>query len=486
MRTWAYYCGLGWLIACSTEPHGTPVALSFGDVDLVAAGAPGQDATGGSGSSITSTSSGMTSTATTGVGGFAGSDSPVNHGPPVVEGFTPASGPWGIRISISGTELGSASRNASLTVGSDLTLAPGDVGIESWTESKIVLRVPFPHEGDVSIETPEGSTLAGRFTPSYEVVAEYPISNNVEVLASVSLEAGGIALALSTNPPSIVSYAGDSWQVEELAEAMLRPETLKLYGAEGGALAAVALSTQSPPELIAFSRESAGFVAQSTGVVATEQAWLAGGPDGAAVWYLASDGFYRARPVSGTWQVDNGPVANVAASEKLTTAAATSDGALWLAWARETGTLLNDKGAPFARRYDGSNLGKEFQCGDDLDDTIVMLDLRAHGRGLLVDYCGADANAVGVGPDQVECRTGVLLSTGSQTRSTTPESDTTKHAMDLTTRITASCDSSQGTLLNAGIWAWPCQNIAALEMDPEGAGVLVLRHDGMLKTLRPR
>ncbi len=479
---------LVWAVACDTEPHGARVELDFGDVSLVAAGAPG-DGSGGLVNGVggsTGTTDGGTGGDVSGSAGSGGTQV-VTYGPPVVDRFTPGTGPWGTPITISGSDLGSASRSDSLLrVGSELMLSPGDAGIESWTESEIILRIPFPHEGEVTIATAEGSVVAGTFTPTHEVAAEQAIAGNVDVLSSVSLNAGSISLALSTDPQTVVTFDGEAWRTEALPEADLRTETLNLYAGDAGELRAVALSSASPPEIVELAPGASEPV--STGVVVTESVWVAGGPDSAAVWYWATGGFYRARPVSGVWQVDKGPIANPASSEELDTAAATSDGSLWLAWARKTGPFGNDKGAPFARRLapDVTSWGKEFQCGVDLDDRIIEIVLKPRGRGLIVDYCGVDANAIGLGPDDIECRTGVLLSTGSETRSTAREGETTRHAVDLTSRVTATCDATGGTTLVGAVWAWPCQTIGALEIDPAGAAVLVVRHDGKLKLLRRR
>src|SRR5690606_26883142 len=102
-----------WLLvalgACSSQ--GTPVELTFGDDVVIAAGGAG---TGGSGGSTASSTSTSTTTAAGGTMSSAGGEPGVMFGPPMIERFAPSSGPWGTRVTIDGSDLGGASRSASL------------------------------------------------------------------------------------------------------------------------------------------------------------------------------------------------------------------------------------------------------------------------------------------------------------------------------------------------------------------------------------
>jgi len=390
-------------------------------------------------------------------------------------------------VTIEGSDLGDASRNARLTVGADLTLAPEDDSVERWSETQVTFRIPFPHEGVVTLETDEGSAEAGTFTPAFEVVATRSISANTDVLSSVSLTNGGIALALGPSPLTVTSFDGNAWLDQELPSVDLRPETLRLHANSAGELAAFALSSDSPPELLSFEVEGGEWQVVTTDVTPTERTLLAGGPDGASVWFLSTEGWERARPIDDVWQLDKGPISDPYASSTLPTAAATSDGALWVARARDTGSTFNDKGAPFMRQLgpDATSFGSEFQMGNDLDDYLTELSIVDRGRGLLVEYCGSDENLLG-GPDEFECLTAGVVADATAFRSIGAETNTVRHAFSVDTRQWVACHATEGTQVSGEAWVWPCIDVAALEIDPAGVAIPVFRHDAELVVLERR
>ena len=485
-----------WLLALSacTGQKGTPVELSFGDANVVAAGGAendvgGSGGSGGSGGASTSAGGASTTTATTSsVGGTgAGGDPTLSFGPPVVDRFTPSSGPWGTSVAIDGSDLGDASRTAQLSVGPSLTLTPDSAEVERWTETQIVFRVPFPHEGLVNVETDEGSDEAGTFTPAHEIAGSLPIAGDTDVLASVSLQSGGVALALSGDPLGIALFDGDGWLEAELPSEGVRAETLRLYGTSAGTLAAFALSTSSPPELVAFEATGDTWQAVPTGVLVTERTLLAGGPDGAALWFSSADGWHRVRPIDSAWQEDKGPITDPYAASTLPSAGATSDGALWVARARDTGSSFDDKGAPFMRQLapDATAFGSEFQMGNDLDDYLTSISIVDHGRGIVVEYCGSDENLLG-GPDEYECLTAGVVENASAFHSIGAETNRVHHAFASDARQWVTCHSSEGTQITGEAWAWPCLDVETLEIDPAGAAVPVFRYDAELVVLRRR
>lgn len=478
-----------WCLALSacTSSQGTPVELSFGDDMVVAAG--GAD-TGGSGGSTSSAAGGTTTTATNSSAGGAtsgGGDPGVVFGPPTVDRFTPSTGPWGTAVTIDGRDLGDASRSASLSVGASLTLTPDADEVERWTETQVVFRVPFPHEGLVALETDEGSVDAGNFTPSHEVAGTLDIAVDTDVLTSVSLENGSIALALGGDPLGIAVFDGEAWSETELPSEGVRPETLRLHADSAGELAAFALDTASPPELIGFEKTGDDWQAVPTGVLVSERTLVAGGADGASAWFSSTDGWQRARPADDVWQVDKGPIADPYASSMLPTAGATSDGALWVARARDTGSTFNDKGAPFMRQLapDDTTFGSEFQMGNDLDDYLTSIAVVDRGRAVVVEYCGSDENLLG-GPDEYECLTAGVVEDATAFRNIGAESNTVRHAFTSATRHSLTCNSSSGSQIDGETWAWPCLSVEALEIDPGGASVPVFRDAGQLLVLRRR
>ncbi|HEU5073795.1 MAG TPA: IPT/TIG domain-containing protein [Polyangiaceae bacterium] len=470
------------LTSC-TSSRGTPVELSFGEPAVTAAGGASNGGTGGSTSPATS----ATTTAAGGTASGAAGEPGVVFGPPTVDRFTPSTGPWGTSVTIDGADLGDGSRFASLDVGAALTLTPDADAVERWTENQVVFRVPFPHEGVVTLETDEGAVEAGSFTPSHEVLGTLSIEVDTDVLASVSLGSGSVALALGGTPLGVVVFDGDEWIHTEVSTEDVRPETFRLHADSAGELAAFALSTASPPELIAFEPAGDEWQAAPTGLLVTEDTLVAGGPDGASAWFATADGWQRARPTDGVWQLDKGPIADPYASSMLPTAGATSDGALWVARARDTGSTFNDKGAPFMRQLapDATAFGSEFQMGNDLDDYLTSVSIVDRGRGLLVEYCGSDENLLG-GPDDYECLTAGVIEDATAFRNIGAESSTVRHAFTNATRHSVTCQSSEGTQLDGETWAWPCLSVEALEADPAGALVPVFRHDGQLVVLGRR
>lgn len=483
----------GALGACSS-PQGTPVELSFGDDMVIAAGGADTGGSGGSaatGGSTSAAAGGNTSTSNNssagGTSAGVGGDPGVVFGPPVVERFTPSTGPWGTSVTIDGSDLGDASRSASLRVGDSLTLAPDSGEVARWTETQVVFRVPFPHEGLVTLETDEGSVDAGSFTPSHEIAGALDVASDTDVLTGVSLENGSVALALGGEPLRVAVFDGDTWVDTELPAASVRTETLRLHADSAGELRAFALDTTSPAELIAFEVTDDEWQAVPTGVLVSERTLVAGGPDGASVWFSSSDGWQRARPLDDVWQLDKGPITDPYASSMLPTAGATSDGALWVARARDTGSTFNDKGAPFMRQLapDAAAFGSEFQMGNDLDDYLTSISIVDRGRALVVEYCGSDENLLG-GPDEYECLTAGVTEDATAFRSIGTESSTVRHAFTSTTRHSLTCHSSQGSQIDGETWAWPCLDVEALEIDPAGASVPVFRHDGQLLVLRRR
>ena len=492
--------GFALVLGACTSAEGTPVELSFGDATVVAAGGAENDAggaggagggttsaTGGTSSDSTSSSAGGSNSSAGGTDPGAGGDPGLQFGPPMVDRFSPSTGPWGTSVTIDGSDLGDATRSAELSVGADLTLTPNSDEVERWTETQVVFKVPFPHEGEVTLETDEGSVDAGSFTPSHEVAGALAVAADTDVLASVSLENGSVALALGGDSLGVAVFDGDTWLETELPSEGVRTETLRLHADSAGELAAFALSTASPPELVAFEQTGDEWQALATGVVTSERTLVAGGPDGASVWFRATDGWQRTRPIDDVWQVDKGPVTDPYASSTLPSAGATSDGALWVVRARDTGSTFNDKGAPFMRQLEpnAAEFGSEFQMGNDLDDYLTSISVADHGRGLLVEYCGSDENLLG-GPDEYECLTAGVLEDATAFRNIGAESNHVNHAFASAGRQWVSCDSSTGTEIADEVWAWPCLTVETLEIDPAGAAVPVFRYDGELVVLRRR
>lgn len=415
------------------------------------------------------------------------------HGPPDVEGFSPDEGPWGTTVTVSGSELGSDLRpGVFLTIGDSLVLDPEDDAVVTWTETQIELRIPFPHSGTISVETPEGSATVGEFPAPYLLSPVVAVEVGASVVASVSLEPGSLALALDTDPVVVVAFDGSDWTTHELPDAGLRTNSVRLYG-EGGALKAFGLTTGGSPEIVDFTQGDSGWEATSTSIVVSEQYAIAGGPDGAVVWFSVADEWTRASVGAAGWSVDKGPIADPIADEELHAATATSDGSLYLARALDTGILFDDLGAPFVSQLTpaGTDFDPEIRVGASVDDYVTSLELVDRGRGLLVEYCGSDVDPLNVTGTDYRCYTAALTSAGLNLKSSSNEVEfRAYHAATTNKWIVGSCDRNEGTVLTEGEAAtlvanltWPCVDFGGVELDPDGAPVVAVRHAGGFSVL---
>src|SRR5690606_20841537 len=108
-----------------------------------------------------------------------------------------------------------------------------------------------------------------------------------------------------TTPPTLARFGVGAHSEASIAVTGYREETLRLYLGETSEVEGFALSDTSPPEIIQLDPDgSGGLVASSTGVQVSEDFVLAGGSNGAVVWFSESDQWSRARPSAGTWSID--------------------------------------------------------------------------------------------------------------------------------------------------------------------------------------
>lgn len=485
-RTKPLFVGLIVLGCGETGPEGNAVYLDFGDAEVVSFDAEPDVGTGGG-------SADAGSDAEPDAGPDAEPDAdPVVHEAPLIDSFDPETGPWGVELTLRGTDLGSETRGASLWVGDGPTLEPGDApDIVSWSESTVVLRVAFPGEGVVTLETDEGSVDAGEFMPSFVVGEPFELDDSEQVLTSVSLEPEHVAVLIDSEPPTVAEFDGDAWSSSELADVAVREDSLALHGDSNGQLAAFALTASTPPEIVAFTLDSGTWSEELTGIEVTDEYVLAGAADGAAVWYSDSDGWYRARPVDGDWQIDKGPKENPYTSRDLAQAAATSDGSLIMVYAKDTGSVLDDTGAPFARLMgpDDDVFSSEVRVGNDIDDYMTSIDLFGRGRGLVIKYCGSVASSGG--DDPFRCDWGTLRQNGNTTRRSVNETEFNRHAFTGSSEAILRCDLDLGSILaddtdTDDVWVWPCLAQAALEIDPGGTFIPVFRYEGALVVVSER
>jgi hypothetical protein len=426
--------------------------------------------------------------------------------PPTVSAMMPVSGPFGTEITILGTDLGSSARSGvSILLGEDEAgvLAPTNKPeIVRWSETEIRFRFPFPFEGRVLIRTPEGEVVAGEFEPTWVAGPALKSSANVLSTASLAPASGVLAAVLDTGPPSMVSFDGSEWTRTDIAGSNnLRADSIRLY-VEGTELAAFALSTALAPLIIGLDPADS-FAQNPTTLKVTSDYRVAGGPDGATIWYRMGNDWYRMRPAAGSWSMDKGPIADPNPSGAKHAAAATSSGALYVTWGVASGSALDDRGevhhrfvAPDASAFTTTTA----ITGSQMDDSISSILMSDRGVGIVTQYCGTDQDPLGVTASGKLCYS-ALLPMGP--KATYVEFNTLRYGFGAGASSMAYCNPGMGTrllpMVGAGgttaakldaiagdIVAWPCANVVALDVDPDGTPLLLLEQDGQLYSPRAR
>jgi hypothetical protein len=409
---------------------------------------------------------------------------------PSVATFGPEQSHWGATVTITGTDLRGA--DASLSVGDELTITPNDATyVLSWTEDRIEFRIPFPHQGPVTVTTGAGSVPAGSFQSEWAPGTPYA-SADLAVAASVAWAPGSLALAFESASALVASYDGDIWVESELtAPEPLLAGSLRLYTTQGGELAAFGLGQAR--ELWTFSGASS-WSAEETGFAVQEEAALAGGPEGGVVWQLTAQGWQRLHSGPDGWVVDAGPAADPGSSLPDRAVAATSAGSLIVAYSADTGNFLDDLGAPYF--YQLSDGETEFEGplvgGSSVDDYLTSLALVDRGRGFLVEYCGSDVDPLSLSGTDHRCYSAAHSDRGAEDLSALREADGARYAFTQQDVAVAYCDDSDQTRVTRDdratdpgkVATWPCAEIASLEIDPRGDFVLLARLDGELIPLR--
>ena len=438
-----------------------------------------------------------------GTGGEAGSPIQVEPpGPPVVTSMSPLTGAYGTTIRIQGEDLGSLARDGvSLRLGDGVVLDPkSKPEIVSWSESKIVLRYPFPSaKSEITVSTPEGSAVAGEFSPTWVPGQSYEIPDGTKSLASIAIASSTIAAVVDTGPPTYVEFDGEAVEAREISAANVRLETLRLYRDDDG-LAGFALSTATDAEIMALDAQG-DFAATPTSVEVTAERVLAGGREGASVWFRDGNAWSRARPGASGWAIDKTGITDPMPSGSKHTAGTASDGSLYIAWAEDTGDTLDDRGAAFFRRLtpDATSFLGKTRVGSDVDDSVSSLTLAPRGAGLVARYCGTDVDPLGATDKDVICY-GALMPSG--VRQTLKESASVRYAFQGIDPAVAYCSPTLGVRvvrdigsgaksvaeldqLAGEIVAWPCGAVVAVEVDEDAEPLVILEHQGALYSPRP-
>ncbi len=421
--------------------------------------------------------------------------------PPSISSIQPETGPYGTEIALSGERLGSASEPEALLLlgGSEEQSfrADDDSVVVSWSMTEIRFRYPFPADGVVEVENKRGSVIAGEFTPDWAPGIPWAASPAVTALSSLSPEPGHIVVLLDFAPAVLLDFGPDNVAESHLELGAVDPASVRLYLNADGQVEAVGVRSDPEPEIIHFRADGAGLEAAPSGVLLEASDYLvAGGQQGAAVWMLREDGWYRARPADNGWAIDAGPIADPRPSRPHRSAAATADGALFVAWSEDVGGWLDDMGAPYMRRYppDGDAFEAETRAGIAVDDFLTSLQLEGIGPGVIVNYCGSDVDPFGTTADAYRCYISAhTVESSSGTHSTTEASeDETVYAFSRSLIARGKCEGSYLALYAAfgsedsEHVIFPCPRIIALAIDGRGELLPVVLYQSNLYSPRRR
>jgi hypothetical protein len=229
---------------------------------------------------------------------------PDDYPRPQIDSMRPTSGPYGTLVTIEGSGLGNPGLPGfRLALGNQgnalLTPDNGDM-VVSWTDEAITFRFPFPSEGAVVLEGPQGDAVAGEFTPTWHIAQELEQAPAATVIASISPQPGHLSLLFDTMPLTLLALGPDGSVEHAVTADDVETSSLRLYLNATAQVEAVGVSTGTAPVIVHLQNQDDDLVAAPTTIEldATEYV-LAGGSEGAAVWMRRSAGWHRARPAPG-------------------------------------------------------------------------------------------------------------------------------------------------------------------------------------------
>jgi hypothetical protein len=359
-----------------------------------------------------------------------------------------------------------------------------------------VFRYPFPATGAVAVETNEGADLAGAFDPEWLSVATLESAPAASVIASLSHAPGSVFLLFDTTPPTLLELGPDGASEYAVALGGALTSSVRLYLGGSGELEGIGLTDDALPELVHLENVSGDLVGRATGIVAeTSEVALAGGPDGACAWMNGNAGWRRVRPGSAGWAEDQGPVAEPATEGDDRAFGATSDGSLYVAWSVDSGTLLDDMQSPVVAHLapGASEWSAEMSVGSSIDDYLTSLDLYDKGRGLVFRYCGSDVDTTGLSETGYQCFDALLSQGGGNIPELPMSSGKNRYAFSAARAVVIECEaddtfsaSTDQTVSSGEAIVYPCQTPVALEVDPDGDFVPVIRVGTTLHVLGRR
>lgn len=460
------------------------------------AGRGGSGNTGGS-----AAGSGGTQAGDSGSGGSGGS-AEIDPEPPKVEEMTPSEGAYGTRVTIRGSWLGSGSRVGSMLVleadGGELVLEPDAEAVESWSEEEIVFRYPFPASGAIGLQTAEGRADVGDFVPTWRILRKVENAPAASVVSSISTKPRSISMLLEGTPPSLFELSASGVSTHDVILNGGVGATIRLYSSAAGTLEGVGISDHASPELLHFGNDAGALVGASTGIPldATDYV-LSGGTDGASVWMLQSSGWMRARPTSSGWAIDKGPISDPQAGLPDHAVGTSSDGSLYVAWSVDAGSLFDDMERPLLRQLPGAAgvWSPNTTGGTSVDDYVTGLQVLDKGRGVVLRYCGSDVDPFGLSGTSYYCYDALHAQGGGSILGVPVDSSNSRHAFSADHAVAGYCDAERVFRLRTDdeivseteppgeAVLYPCQATVALEIDPDGDFVPVVRRGDTLYLL---
>jgi IPT/TIG domain-containing protein len=465
-------------------------------------------ATGGKGQAGSTTShAGSSGSGNAGSTGDAGgsseptggaSDPPAEYPEPSIDSMEPASGAYGTLVTIKGHGLGNPSLSGfTLAIGNqgEVTITPKDQAfVSSWTDEEIVFRFPFPAEGGVSLEAPQGAVLAGEFQPSWHIAREIDKAPAESVLASIVSAPDHLTLLFDTDPLTLLDIGPDGAVEHSVTAGSVDPSSLRLYLNSAKKVEAIGVSTDAAPVLVQLQNQDDDLVAKATSIkLDASEFSVAGGSEGAAVWMRRSNGWYRARPGASAWSVDKGPVADASPDAPDRASGASSDGSLYVGWSIDTGNFLDDmeaaqmaKLAPTATKFAAATA-----AGSSVDDYVTSLSLTSSGDGLVVTTCGSDVDPFGLSGTDRYCFDALHAPSGAHIFGVPVDQGAMAHAFTHSRAVVAYCtgdnswlirtdtdvETTPGAALGETV-LYPCPEAVALEVDGAGDFVPVVRWEG--------
>lgn len=432
----------------------------------------------------------------------SGGEEPGQPGPsypePSIESMEPASGAYGTLVTIRGQGLGNPALGGfTLALGNqgEVELTPQDkVAVQSWTDEEIVFRFPFPAEGAVSLEAPKGAALAGEFTPTWHVAREIDKAPAATALASISPEPDHIVMLFDTMPLKLLDVSRDGVLERSVTAPGVDPSSIRLYLNEAGETEGVGVSSGADPVLVHLRNQAGDLVAAPTAIelLATDFS-VAGGSEGASVWMKRADGWHRARPSAGSWQLDKGPIVDPNPSARMRRGGGASDGSLFLAHAVDTGNFFDDMEAPYMMRLApaATQFGPATAAGRSVDDYITGLTLTSSGDGLVVRTCGSDVDPFGLSGTTRYCYDALHAPSGARLLGVPVASGAIVHAFTHERAVAGYCSRDRSWLIQTDTDTevmpgaplgepvlFPCPEAVALEVNGDGDYLPVVRLAG--------